>query len=69
MDDIRREIRFFEQYIINKVDKDLTHNHVPVQGLVAGCRFCEQFGNVFEHGAIKADKKEYIFKEYLIYKK
>jgi len=30
----------------------LVHNHPPSCGLIQGCKYCEKFGNVFEHGIL-----------------
>ena len=33
----------------------LFHNHIPVKGVVPGCRYCEQYGNIFEKGQVCLD--------------
>ena len=68
MNDIRSEITMFKKYVQNNLSQQLVHNHVPIKGLVDGCKYCERFGNVFEHGVISAASKENLFCKYLTYK-
>ena len=42
MNDIRSEITMFKKYVQNNLYlQQLVHNHVPIKGLVDGCKYRE----------------------------
>ena len=66
MNNIKDEIVRFEQYIADNIKSQLTHNHVPVTGLVKNCNYCKLFGNVFTNGPISS-KENSTYKTYIVY--
>lgn len=66
MNSIKDEIVRFEQYIADNIKSQLTHNHVPITGLVENCNYCKLFGNVFTSGPISS-KENSTYKKHIVY--
>jgi hypothetical protein len=54
LNNIEKNIDYeIEKWFTKNLKNILKHNHPPLQGIVRGCKYCEMFGNVFQHGSIK----------------
>lgn len=67
MDDIKTELLRFEKHIYDNIKNQLSHNHVPVTGIVQNCNYCKIFGNVFANGPIRSTEN-LTYTKHLVYK-